>query len=398
MKEKKIAIITANFGGTTLPLAKHFADAGYHVDFYASSSPGKFKGLEATEIEPFETSNGLCLFPKGCCDSLQEYLGPNVNLLCCTFSRPYLSVPILRNIRKLRLKMERKRICNIINNRNYDFALIVTQYFTDQFIDHIRFLKCKTFTILHEVVNHLNPDYEHSSPLLKYLFKNNKHIILHSDNSFRDIQNYKDCNKSLLHRVNFGLFETFNTLKNNHTFNISGKYLLYFGVIRPYKGLSILYNAVIQHPECLNGYKIVIAGSGSCEVLPLMKSNENFIVINQFLSNSEVVELAEGASALLCPYLSVSQSGIPQTMYVFKKPIIASDLDGFKEIVSDGVNGLLFHVGDCESLARKISIITKVKGQVEALVKGVEVFDKTYPEYNWDNIVKKYIQIAEKYG
>lgn len=395
MKNKRIAIITANFGGTTLPLAKHFADAGYNVDYYANSSLGKMRELEGTDIVPFETPKGISPFPVESCIALQEYLGKNVNLWSCSFSRPYLNVPIVRNIMRLKRYVECRNICKTINSRNYDFAIIVTQYFTDQFVNHLRFIKCKTFTILHEVVNHLNPDYENLSPLLKYLFSQKKHIVLHSVNSYRDIQNYKECTPELLHHINYGLFETYRILANHHVFSITEKYLLYFGVIRPYKGLSVLYEAIKNHPDCLNGYKIVVAGSGKDEASEKMKTDSHFIVINKFLSNNEVVELAKGASVLLCPYLSVSQSGIPQTMYVFNKPMIASDLDGFKEIVNDGVNGILFKTGNPDALADAISSITKDETKLMKLCGGVRSFETDYPEYNWDHIVKQYLQIAD---
>lgn len=393
--DRSIAILTSNFGGTTLPLAKHFADAGYHVDFYANSSVGKMRELEATDVVPFETPEGISSFPIGSCEALKKYLGENVSLWACSFYRPFRKVPVVRNIMRVIRRAECRKVCGVINARNYDFAIIVTQYFDDQFIDHLRFLNCKTITILHEVVNHLNPDYEHLSPLLRYLFSNKKHIVLHSINSYNDIQKYKECTPELLHHINYGLFETYRTLRNNHMFSLSVQYLLYFGVIRPYKGLSVIYDAIKKHPDCLNGYKIVIAGSGKDEASEKMKSDSHFIVINKFLSNNEVVELAEGASALLCPYLSVSQSGIPQTMYVFNKPIIASDLDGFKEIVQDGHNGILFQSGNPDALAEAISSVTKDEIRLRKLCEGVESFETDYPEYNWNHIVKQYINLAD---
>ena len=88
----------------------------------------------------------------------------------------------------------------------------------------------------------------------------------------------------------------------------------------------------------------------------------------------------------------MSQSGIPQTAYVFNKPIIASNLDGFREVISNKVNGLLFEVNSIEQLSTAMEdslnpdIYTK-------LVNGVSDFQNQYPAYSWSCIAEQYINL-----
>jgi glycosyltransferase involved in cell wall biosynthesis len=54
------------------------------------------------------------------------------------------------------------------------------------------------------------------------------------------------------------------------------------------------------------------------------------------------------------PYKTASQSGIPNTVFIFNKPIIASKIEGIEEIIKDRINGLLFEPNDYFDLAKKI--------------------------------------------
>lgn len=167
-----------------------------------------------------------------------------------------------------------------------------------------------------------------------------------------DILKYKDVSKSNLFRVNFGLFDSYRSIGYKESFNLPADYILFFGSIVSYKGLGILCEAIKQ---INNNVQFVIAGKGddpSLEELGLMK---NVTIINRRLSNSELCEVISKCSLVVCPYLTMSQSGIPQTVFTFGKPIVASDLFGFKEIISNGENGLLFKCGDSSSLARCIN-------------------------------------------
>jgi len=57
--------------------------------------------------------------------------------------------------------------------------------------------------------------------------------------------------------------------------------------------------------------------------------------------------------------------------WMFGRPVIASNVGGPAERISDGVNGLLFDIGDCRSLANVIQRCSGEKGLWERLVKGI---------------------------
>ena len=101
------------------------------------------------------------------------------------------------------------------------------------------------------------------------------------------------------------------------------------------------------------------------------------------------------AYAVVCPYLTMSQSGIPQTTFPFGTPIIASDLDGFNEIITREA-GMLFPTGDSQSLAQCISDLIKHPNKRKEMHNDILSFTQHYPKYNWENICDNYLDIINE--
>ena len=144
--------------------------------------------------------------------------------------------------------------------------------------------------------------------------------------------------------------------------------------------------------EALDGYKIVIAGKGDDSVLEEIKNDDRFVLIPRFIPNRELVTMIKHAYAVVCPYLTMSQSGIPQTAFPFGTPIIASELDGFCEMITKEV-GMLFPTGDSQSLAQCISDLIQHPNKREQMHRNIASFSQRYPKYDWGNICDKYLKI-----
>ena len=57
---------------------------------------------------------------------------------------------------------------------------------------------------------------------------------------------------------------------------------------------------------------------------------------------------------VVCPYLSASQSGLPQTAFVYNKPVIATNVGGFAGIIDEGKSGYLIDKNNVIQLREKI--------------------------------------------
>lgn len=395
---KKIAFIAAGHYGATLPLAKEFVSLGWQVDYYflfgKNSKEGKHS-IEAMSLGNFPNKKGVHKIKLDYFKELYDYMGTeSFNMFYIRSSRPLKRIPILRKVMKLWRSIEYIPIIRYLKKEKYDLINLVGRIdCVDDFLLFHKSLDSKIITSLHEVCNHSNPNFETIPTLLKYLFVKKKEIVVHSRNSYNDIIRYKNVSKDRIHNINFGIFETYKTIKGTIEFDLPKNYVLFFGAIKPYKGLSYLLDAIKKHSDCLGNTKLVIAGSGIDDSIREFKQMKNVVVINKYLDNEEVVYLLEHCKFVICPYITMSQSGLPQTIYAFNKPIVASDLDGFKEVIIDNKNGLLFETKNSDELAEAIQRLSSDSNLYDSMIDNIRNFDSINPEYSWSYIAQQYLKI-----
>lgn len=393
---KKIAFLADGHYGSTLPLAKYFTRLGYSVDYYIFCLD-EISDREAIKIKQMKTKKGVHVIKKSDAPEIYEYVhSSHFNLCYISTFRPYKSILIWRNIIDLINTFILDKIIKKINSEKYHAINLIGRNTSEILIPFLNNLQCpNVLTSLHEVCSHYNMDASEPTKLLKNLFINKRTIIVHSQKTVDDILMYNGVDRSCVHHINFSLFETYKTIKNDASSIINEPYMLFFGHILPYKGLNVLFDAVnlLAHENKLGDVKVVVAGKGNDPILNQIKNDERFILLNHFLTNEEIVTLIENSRFVVCPYLSVSQSGITQTVFTFYKPVIASNIGSFPKVVFDGENGLLFEVGNPKDLAKKILRLISDEKFHAKLCDNVRRIETLHPEYNWFNIVDKYKKI-----
>lgn len=137
-----------------------------------------------------------------------------------------------------------------------------------------------------------------------------------------------------------------------------GLQLLFFGFVRPYKGLDTLISAL----GLLKDYDIslTIAGEfwgGKAEVLQQIEDqglSGNVTVVDRYIPEDEIERYFLSADLVVLPYKQTVTSGIIATAYGFGKPVLATNVGGFHEIVKDGYTGKLVPPDDPHALAAGI--------------------------------------------
>ena len=122
-------------------------------------------------------------------------------------------------------------------------------------------------------------------------------------------------------------------------------YLLFFGLIREYKGLDLLLKAMAD--ERIDNYplKLVVAGEFYDKKEPYLQMIDNLdikdkvIICDKYIPDEEVKNFFNLADMVVQPYKSATQSGVTQVAYHFEKPMLVTDVGGLREIVPDGKVG-----------------------------------------------------------
>jgi len=155
-------------------------------------------------------------------------------------------------------------------------------------------------------------------------------------------------------------------------------YVLFFGRIEVYKGVETLYHLFLTRSE-LRGTNLVIAGKGDVYFKRNPEKEDHIIFLNRFIAEEEVAALFRKAKFLVLPYLSATQSAISSISYHFRKPVIASCVEGLAESVDHERTGLLYSIKEPDQLLAAIlrlcSDVSLIENISENLNNGNQLYD-----------------------
>lgn len=129
---------------------------------------------------------------------------------------------------------------------------------------------------------------------------------------------------------------------------------LFFGLIRPYKGLSVLLEAMTALPE---NHKLVVAGEcyGSwdpyADLIRQGGLESRVLVHNEFIDDDLVPIYFSAADTAVLPYTQASQSGVTAMALHHEVRVVASDVGDLANTVVPELTGRLVPPGDVQALA-----------------------------------------------
>lgn len=154
----------------------------------------------------------------------------------------------------------------------------------------------------------------------------------------------------------------------------NGKTLLFFGLLRTYKGLDLLVRALPCVPEA----RLVVAGDPLDPVEPLQRLAEQLGVAGRvdwrlgFLPDEEIASLLRSATAVVLPYRRADSSGVLATALGHGRPAIVADVGGLGETVRRYGAGLVVPPEDVEALGRACATLLGDPVALEAAFRGTE--------------------------
>jgi glycosyltransferase involved in cell wall biosynthesis len=191
-------------------------------------------------------------------------------------------------------------------------------------------------------------------PFTKYFLKSVDACITMSEQVLKDLKGVKPTMpaKFVAHPLydNFG--EKINQSSARKILNIDKNIsiVLFFGFIRKYKGLDILFEAIstLKKSSYLNGQiKFLIAGEfyedrkSYDELINKLGIQDELILRTDFIPDSEVKNYLCAADVVIQPYRSATQSGVTPLAYHFEVPMIVTNVGGLPALVPHQKVGLV---------------------------------------------------------
>lgn len=128
---------------------------------------------------------------------------------------------------------------------------------------------------------------------------------------------------------------------------------LFFGNLRKVKGIDIIVDYFTNNDYSKN-IELVIAGK-NVENIRLDQLREKYGILDRHINDDELKYLYSKTDFVLLPYRDSSQSGILEMAFIFRKPMLLSDIPYFSTIISKYPS-----FGEIESLDKYTSLLEKI--------------------------------------
>jgi glycosyltransferase involved in cell wall biosynthesis len=262
----------------------------------------------------------------------------------------------------------------------YFVICFVTKFFT----------KANIFYVCHNVLPHENSPFD--KMLIKLAFGRGDSFIVHSSDDKKILESlvkHKKIIKGFL--PIFDMFDRsrrYNIQETKQQLHLGNKVLLFFGYIRPYKGLKYLLEAM---PKIINKYpdlSLLVVGEfwskdkGSyLEIVNKLHISKNILFVSNYVPNEELCKYFSVSDVVVLPYITATQSASLQTAYAFNKPVISTSVGGLKDVMKDGVTGYIIKPKESDDIVFKVDKFYKEW-------KTNNKFTKFKKSFSWDNYIK----------
>ena len=166
-------------------------------------------------------------------------------------------------------------------------------------------------------------------------------VIVHSEHGAGRLRDELGLDAGRIHVIPHGAFDYLTQLPEEKPLppelaEVEGPVVLFFGLLRPYKGVELLIEAF----QNVDGAELWIVGMPRMPLEPLLELaaevRGRVRFVPRFVDDSEIPAFFRRADIVALPYREIDQSGVLYTALAFGKPIVVSSVGGFGEIAAQG--------------------------------------------------------------
>jgi len=165
--------------------------------------------------------------------------------------------------------------------------------------------------------------------------------------------------------------------------------VLFFGLLRPYKGLDVLLDAW----RGVQGAQLWIVGMPRMGLAPLRETAPAGVRwLTRFVSDGEMHALLRRASLVALPYREIEQSGVAFAALGAGTPLLLSDVGGFPDIAATGA-ARTFPAGDALALRTKLDELLGDPAELERMATAARA--AAAGPYAWAPIARRTLALYE---
>lgn len=228
----------------------------------------------------------------------------------------------------------------------------------------LRLVKGNKFTKVVCIADNVIPHEKRpgDKPFTQYFFKPIDAFVTMSEKVLQDLKTFTNKpSQQIVHPLydNFGEAIDKKVAREILGLPIDAPIILFFGFIRNYKGLDILFRAMSLLKSQMPNLKLLVAGEfyedrkQYDDLIAELDIADQLILRTDFINDSEVKFFLSAADFVIQPYRNATQSGVTPLAYHFEKPMLVTNVGGLPSLVPDGKVGVIAEP-DASSIANKI--------------------------------------------
>jgi glycosyltransferase involved in cell wall biosynthesis len=229
-------------------------------------------------------------------------------------------------------------------------------------------------------------------------------VIAHSEHGARRLREEVGLDPERVRAIPHGAFDYLTRLSEERPLppelgGAEGPVVLFFGLLRPYKGVDTLLEAFRQ----IEGAELWIAGNPRMDLTPLRdlaaEAPGRVRFLPRFVTDAEIPPILRRADIVVLPYRDIEQSGVLYAALAFGKPLVLSAVGGFPEVAEQGAARLV-PPEDPRALAAVLNdLVTDEAARAELAEAATRA--ATGP-YSWDaaasQTISLYRELLERRG
>jgi len=220
-------------------------------------------------------------------------------------------------------------------------------------------------------------------------------VVAHSEHGAARLRDEVGLDSGRVHVIPHGAFDYLTRLPDEKPLapeleGAEGPVILFFGLLRPYKGIDTLLRAFRE----IDGAELWIVGNPRMDIGPLRQlaaeAPGRVRFVARFIADAEIPAIFRRADVVVLPYRDAEHSGVLYTGLAFGKPLVLSAVGGFPEVAATGAARLV-PPEDPAALATTLSELVTDRGAREELAHAAK--RTAAGPYSWDAIARQTLSL-----
>ena len=226
-------------------------------------------------------------------------------------------------------------------------------------------------------------------------------LVVHSTHGVEAMAEELGFPRERIHVIPHGAFDHLTRLPEERPLPedlaaVEGPVVLFFGLVRPYKGVDVLLEAFRE----IEGAELWVVGGSRVPLEPLRelaaRSRSRVRFVPRWITDPEIPAYFRRADLVVLPFRQMAPSGVLHTALAFGKPLVLSSLGGFIDVAEEHGAARLVPPEDPAALAEAVRDLLADPEERSRL--GEAAGRAAREAYSWDAVAERTLALYRQLG